>query len=72
MPVVTSDLKAFQEVVRDGYNGYRFRSFEELKKALYTILLDEAKIKEMGSNNKRLGGRYRIEKVANEYLEVLS
>jgi glycosyltransferase involved in cell wall biosynthesis len=36
-PVITTDWGSFPEIVKEGYNGYRIRTFAELKHALLNI-----------------------------------
>lgn len=65
LPVITSNkVCASYDLVRNGYNGYSFKSnsVKDLHKCLIKIVFNKKKIKKMGTNSKKIIKNWNINK----------
>jgi glycosyltransferase involved in cell wall biosynthesis len=71
-PVVTTDFGAFPELVREGFNGYRFRTLGEAVSATKEAMeLNRGEIKEWARNNFSIDRvRYQYQAYFEQLLEM--
>lgn len=69
LPVIASPLKAYEEIIQHGKNGYLCTSSKEWSDALIE-LKDENKRKLIGENAKRSINNYMLEPIANQWVQL--
>jgi glycosyltransferase involved in cell wall biosynthesis len=69
LPVIASSIQAYQEVIRQGVNGYLCHNPEDWEGALMT-LKDENKRRSVGEEAKKSVGDYTLDTIARQWLEM--
>ena len=69
LPVVASDLQAYREVIKNGFNGYLCTGKDQWRAAL-TALHNPAKRAQVGLNAKDSVGNYTLEAVASKWMQA--
>lgn len=73
LPVIGSDTGGISEIIRDGYNGFKFpvSDHKRLASLIYKLLNDKALYKKMSKNSKRfVMENYSLKNIARKYFNA--